>query len=198
MEKRKVSDIVYRQDLYPRIKQDPALVQRYAENIDVLPAIEINQHNELIDGWHRWTAHKSKECEEISVTVTKTASDNELFALAIDRNSKHGFQLTEKDKATCAIRLYNAGEGIDKERIAVLLGVTARSVSNYLSEIEKQLREKRKQIESFGCERQGLPVPEQDSFIRDQGQRPELEARGLGFHAGIMGPWRLLRQADEN
>lgn len=141
----KLSEVVFRDDLYPRIKQDPALVQRYAENIEVLPPIEINQHNELIDGWHRWTAHKTVGSETIKVTITKTASDNELYALAIERNAKHGFQLTEKDKATCAIRLFNSGEGLTKERIAEVLGVTLRSVSNYLSNIEKQLREARKQ-----------------------------------------------------
>jgi len=55
-------------------------------------------------------------------------------------------------------------------------------------------RETHKQIERFWCERQGLPVPEEDAFVRNQGQRPELEARGCGFHAGIMGRWRLFRQ----
>jgi len=56
-DRRPLSQIVYREDLYPRIKSDPATVQRYAENLDVLPPIEVNQHNILIDGWHRWTAH---------------------------------------------------------------------------------------------------------------------------------------------
>lgn len=141
----KVSDIIFRDDLYPRIKHDPALVQRYVENLDALPPVEVNQHNELIDGWHRWTAHKTAEREMICATVTKTASDNELYALAIERNAKHGFQLTEKDKRNCAIRLYNSGEGITKERIAEILGVVLRSVNGYLSDVDKMLREKRKQ-----------------------------------------------------
>ena len=44
IESRKITEIVFREDLYPRLE--------YAEVIDVLPPIEINQHNELIDGWH--------------------------------------------------------------------------------------------------------------------------------------------------
>ena len=48
-----VSDVTWREDLYPRIERDPVLVQRYAENLDMMPPIEINQHNILIDGWHR-------------------------------------------------------------------------------------------------------------------------------------------------
>ena len=62
-EQRKVSEIVFRSDLYPRIASDPLTVQKYAEDLSVLPPIEVNQHNEIIDGWHRWTAHKKAEVE---------------------------------------------------------------------------------------------------------------------------------------
>ncbi len=53
-----VASVVFRADLYPRIQTSATTVQKYAEDLDVLPPIEVNQHNELIDGWHRWTAHK--------------------------------------------------------------------------------------------------------------------------------------------
>jgi len=144
-EYRKVSEIVYREDLYPRIKADPATIQRYADNLDVLPAIEVNQHNELVDGFHRWTAHRKMEAAEIAVTVTPTSSDIELLALAIERNSKHGLQLAEQDKRKMAIRLYAAGTGMDKQAIAQTLSVSLRSVTGYLSDVEKQMREERKE-----------------------------------------------------
>ena len=83
----KVSDVKFRDDLYPRLKQDPVLVQRYAEAIEVLPAIEVNQDNILIDGWHRWTAHRKVEAETIQAIVTETESDNQIFYLAHLRNS---------------------------------------------------------------------------------------------------------------
>jgi hypothetical protein len=145
MELRKVTEIKYREDLYPRIEPNPAVIQRYADNLEVLPPIEVNQHNELIDGFHRWTAHRKTEAAEIAVTVTPTASDVEFLMLAIDRNSKHGMQLAEQDKRKMAIRLYAAGTGIDKEAIAKTLSVSGRSVSGYLSDVEKQLREERKE-----------------------------------------------------
>ena len=53
----KVCDVVFREDLYPRIETSAVTVQKYAEDLEVLPPIKVNQHNELIDGWHRWTAH---------------------------------------------------------------------------------------------------------------------------------------------
>jgi len=141
---RKVAEIVFREDLYPRIETDPALVQRYAEQLEMLPPIEVNQHNELVDGWHRWTAHKKKGAEEIAVTVTTTPSEAEFLALACERNAKHGWQLTEASKKASAIRMFSGGEGLDKKRIAGVLGVTERSVTTYLSNVEAQLEEERK------------------------------------------------------
>jgi DNA modification methylase len=141
----KTADVVYREDLYPRIKQDPALVQKYAQNLEVLPPIEVNQNNELIDGWHRWTGHKTAGVDDIAVTVTNTKSDVELLALACLRNAAHGLQLSEKDKSKMAIRLYAAGSGLSKEKIAEALSVTPRSVNSYLTDIDEQLRKERKE-----------------------------------------------------
>lgn len=142
---RNVSEIIWREDLYPRIVADPATIQRYADNLSVLPPIEVNQNNILIDGFHRWTAHRKAECETIAVTVTETASEAEVYALAIRRNSAHGNQLSEPDKRKAAIRLYAAGTGLDKHAIAETLSVSERSVSNYLNDVDKQLREQRKE-----------------------------------------------------
>jgi len=44
-----------------------------------------------------------------------------------------------------AIRLYNAGTGLTKEDIADVLSVSARSVQSYLSQIDADLKTKRKQ-----------------------------------------------------
>jgi hypothetical protein len=142
---RKVSDIVWREDLYPRIKPDPAVIQRYAADLTVLPPVEVNQHNELIDGYHRWTAHKKAEASEIAVTVTETASEAEFIMLACRRNAKHGLQLDERSKKSMAVRLYGAGTGLDKKEIADALSVSDRTVNMYLGDIDKQLREERRE-----------------------------------------------------
>ncbi len=139
------ADVVYREDLYPRIKPDPATIQRYAENIEVLPPIEVNQHNILIDGFHRWTAHRKAEAQTIKATVTTTASEAELYALAIERNAAHGLQMNEADKRSSAIRLYGAGTGLDKNKIAAVLSVSIRSINSYLNDVDKQVRAERKQ-----------------------------------------------------
>jgi len=140
----KVSDVVWREDLYPRLKADPALVQRYAENLDVLPPIEVNQDNILIDGWHRWTAHRKNETDCIKVTVTQTRSDFEIRSLAIKRNAGHGWQLDDSSKQHEAIWLYGAGTGLSKEQIADVLSVSARTIGRYVADIDRRLREQRK------------------------------------------------------
>jgi hypothetical protein len=101
-----VSDVIFREDLYPRIKHSPETVQKYAEDLSVLPPIEVNQHNELIDGRHRLMAFRKVEAANIPVIVTETASDAELLELAIERNASNGLQLSQEDKRDMARRIY--------------------------------------------------------------------------------------------
>lgn len=140
-----LSEIIYREDLYPRIKSNPQVIQRYADNIEVLPPIEVNQNNILIDGFHRWTAHRKVEAVTINVAITETKSEAELYGLAIKRNANHGLQLSEADKKSDAIRLYNSGQDWSKKDIADILSVSLRTINNYLHDTDKQLRKERKQ-----------------------------------------------------
>jgi len=147
METRKVAEIVYRSDLYPRTKSDPVLVQLYADNIEQMPPIEINQRNELIDGWHRWTAHKKLELSDIHVEITTTSSDAELLELAIQRNAIHGRQLSQDDKKEMARKLYLANQDkYSKDNLVKLLSASKSSIYSWLSDIDKAEREKRKKI----------------------------------------------------
>lgn len=142
METRKTSEIVWREDLYPRFEPNPTTIQQYAESIEQLPPIEVNQHNELIDGYHRWTAHKKAKCEAIQVVVTPTASDNEFLKLAIRRNASHGLQLSLDEKRDMARRLYTGKDG-EKEELVTLLSVGKSTVYNWLSRKDKDLKDER-------------------------------------------------------
>jgi len=141
-----LADVVFRDDLYPRIKPDTTTIQRYAEDITVLPPIELNQHMELIDGYHRWTAHRKVEAETINATITRTTNEAEFLKLAIERNSAHGLQLSSADKKREAVRMYAAGTGESKEEISRVLSVSVKTVTRYLSDVDKQLREERNRI----------------------------------------------------
>ena len=142
-----VSSVVYRQDLYPRIETSAVTVQKYAEDLDVLPPIEVNQHNELIDGWHRWTAHKKKEVATVRAIITQTESDAHLLELAIERNASHGLQLSQEDKRDMARKIYHAAPERDrdekKKQLAKILSVSDRTIREWLSRIDKDSREAR-------------------------------------------------------
>jgi transposase len=142
-----VEVVVFREDLYPRIDKSVVTVQKYAEDLTVLPPIEINQKDELIDGWHRWTAHKKAKAETIAAVVTKTKSDADLLELAIERNATHGLQLSQDDKRDMARMIYVATplheQGQKKKRLAAILSVSLDTIQRWLSRIDKDNKEKR-------------------------------------------------------
>lgn len=144
-----LAKVIFREDLYPRIRKSPETVQKYAEDLSVLPPIEVNQHYELIDGWHRWTAHKKLEARTIAVIVTHTANETELLELAISRNAAHGLQLSQDDKKDMARRIYHVTPEKEREGkkalLARILSVDLSTVHRWLSRIDKDAKEARDQ-----------------------------------------------------
>jgi DNA modification methylase len=131
----KTNDIVYREDLYPRFKNNPATIQAYSENVDQLPPIEVNQHHELLDGYHRWKAHETAGIDEIEVTITETKSDAEAKLLAIERNAKHGQQLTRDEKKVLANRLFG---DVAEDVICNVLAISRKTFSRLTAQKAKQ------------------------------------------------------------
>lgn len=142
-EQRQVAELIWREDLYPRSEPDSVTIQRYANDLNVLPAIEVNQRNEIIDGYHRWTAHRKEKAEAIDVFVTETKSDADLLALACERNAKHGLSFSLQEKKSLALRLYADGTGRNEEEIARLLSIKSKTVSGYLARRKKDLKAER-------------------------------------------------------
>lgn len=142
-----VCEVVFREDLYPRIEKNSSTVQKYAEDLEVLPPIELNQRLELIDGWHRWTAHKKAESKTIKIIITNTSSDTDFLELAIERNASHGLQLSQDDKRDLARKIYSAAEDKKRDEIKAklvkLLSVSERTMRNWLSSIDNDIKERR-------------------------------------------------------
>ena len=142
METRKVSEIVYREDLYPRFKPNASAIQEYAENTDRLPPIEIDQHNILIDGYHRWKAFQTAKLEDIPVFVTTVKSEAELERLAVERNSTHGQQLTTEEKKSYAIKWWDV---VPVDEICASLSISAKTFNRYTKHKQEQKEEQIKQ-----------------------------------------------------
>jgi DNA modification methylase len=135
-----VNDIKIIDELYPRSAKDTKVIQQYADNIDVLPAIEINQNDILIDGAHRLSAYKHAKLVEIPCIITHTDTDQELFMLALVRNAGHGLQLSQADKRRHAIKLCGA---VDDSEIIKWLSVSDRTYRGWTTDKRKQLKEDR-------------------------------------------------------
>ena len=112
--KKKIEDIVIREDLYPRFEtRSAARVQQYATNLAELPPIEVNQDNILIDGWHRLKAHEISNETEVEVKVTKTKDEDHLFELACERNARSGVQMSMKEKANASRKMFRSSRAVD-------------------------------------------------------------------------------------
>jgi len=140
METRNVSEILWREDLYPRFEANQALIQKYAYSIEHLPPIKISQSNILIDGYHRWKAHQLDGLQEISVEVIQIESEKELKRLAYQFNSNHGLQLSPEEKRRYAQEMI--GEMSVKE-LSLILSVSESSIKSWTESQRKALEEER-------------------------------------------------------
>ena len=142
-----VDSVVFREDLYPRLSTNPVKVQDYCLCLDALPPIEINQDNILIDGWHRWTAHKKAATTTIKAAVTVTKNDAEIKEFAVIRNAIHGLQLSLGEKQAYARERYRETpmneRGTQKKQLAKMLSVRYETINNWLSRIDKDENEQR-------------------------------------------------------
>jgi transcriptional regulator with XRE-family HTH domain len=207
-----VTDVIFREDLYPRIETNVSTVQKYADDLDVLPPIEVNQHNELIDGWHRWTAHKKAKVETIRVSITQTRNESHFLELAIERNSKHGLQLSKEDKKEMARKIYNMTP--DKERdgkkdqLAKMLSVSKSLIYEWLGRIDKDskaARDKRIFELWLACrtqeeiaEQEGITKETVSQIIPDlqKSDKPSVSHQEEEFEPPIYNIWKQQKKSN--
>ncbi len=134
------SSIVFRQDLYPRFNPDQKLIERYAQSVELLPPILINQADILIDGYHRLKAHQIAGAKEITCQVRETASEKELKRLAYQFNSHHGLQLSDDEKRAYANEMIAE---VSASELAAVLSVDERTISRWTKERRRSLEEER-------------------------------------------------------
>ncbi len=136
----KTVDIIFREDLYPRFNPNQALIQNYANAIEHLPPIKINQNNILIDGFHRWKAHQLAGRTEIKADVIETTSEKELKRLAYQLNSNHGLQLSNDEKRKYASEMIAE---MSVKELANVLSVGETTIKRWTETQRKALEEER-------------------------------------------------------
>jgi DNA methylase len=142
--------IEFVKELYPRLREDEATIERYRLALDRLPPITIARGCILVDGFHRLQAHKREGKATIQAEDLGDLSDTEIFNESIRRNATHGHQLSAKDKQHLAGKLWhNLAHLPPDERTSTimdLLAVSQRSVYSWTKDArayEKQQLQER-------------------------------------------------------
>lgn len=140
----KLSDIVFKEDIYARIEKDQVLISKYAENVEAITKsgnrMMVSPDNILIDGWHRWKAYERVYGTEHIIDVDVFMTDNtdlvELKSSAA--NQKHGKSNTKQDAFRNIRRLY--AKGHSRETLIKALSIS----KSWVNEATKQQREDEK------------------------------------------------------
>lgn len=88
----------------------------------------------LVDGFHRWQAHRREGVAEIAAEDLGNLTDAQIVRESITRNAAHGQQLSAKDKQRLAGQLWVTFAHLDGGRtteIAELLSVSERTVQGW-------------------------------------------------------------------
>lgn len=140
-----VDDVNFIKDLYPRLEEDDANIERCRAAIDKIPPIVVaRDSNVLVDGYHRWQAHRREKLDEIEAINLGDLTDIEIIKESLKRNASHGQQLSAKDKKKNAERLYRDLAGDPKERyqeISELLSITLATAKKYCAEARRDEKE---------------------------------------------------------
>lgn len=128
-------DVRFVKELYPRLKPIDDVIERYRDSLENLPAIVIARDGVLVDGYHRWQAHVREKVDVIRVENLGNLTDAEIIRESIQRNARHGQQLSRQDKQRLAGQLWQSMAHLaNGERVAdlqELLGVSRDSIERW-------------------------------------------------------------------
>ena len=160
MEEILIKDIVKDTDFYPRRNESPKTTEAYAEALNAgarFPPIlvqristnDISESIVLLDGMHRIKAYEQVGRKSIEVEYWKEELLNKekwLTQLQLEsarRNSLHGDRLKFEDKQYQARKICEKNLDIIEQEIADALGVSQRTVSNWVSDIKLKQKAER-------------------------------------------------------
>ena len=134
---RSIDDLIVDESIDPRSQgRSEERIQQYAENIERLPPILIDPHNRILDGIHRYEAHKLAGKDTIRVEIVKPKTELDARIHAIKQNAIHGLALTPTDLKRNAVELYNLGAKNDA--IAKAISRSVSTVITYVKEAREE------------------------------------------------------------
>jgi hypothetical protein len=114
--------------------------------------IKIAQGRILVDGFHRWQAHKREGKATIEAIDLGPLSDSEIFKQAIKLNCEHGYQLEEKDKQRHAQsfwgKLAHLSDTERYEELCELFSVSRSTIERW-TKVERQKEKEEKETKAW-------------------------------------------------
>jgi len=151
------------ESIYPREKIDHKRVSIFAENLrDGLnfEPIEVQIHPEkkgkyrILDGVHRWTAHKEVGLPDIPVIIKDLKGiDPLLYAAKMAIGPK---QLTENETRSTARRAFQNNPRLTSSEIGRLIGRSRQTIDNYIADL-RAVRQIKLDQKIWRMNRLGIP-----------------------------------------
>ena len=138
-----VADVRFVKELYPRLREDDAAIERYRSALDRLPPIVVARDGVLVDGFHRWQAHRREGAETIAAENLGDLTDTEILKESVKRNASHGRQLEAGDKKRMADQLWRQGTR-DESELCDLLSITPKTCKEYLRDAKRDEKAEQK------------------------------------------------------
>lgn len=139
----KTADVRFVKELYPRLREDDAAIERYRAAIDRLPPIVVARGGVLVDGFHRWQAYRKEGIETVPAEDLGDLTEGEILKESVRRNASHGRQLETKDKRRMADMLWRQGTR-DESELCELLSITPKTCGEYLRDAKRDEKERQK------------------------------------------------------
>ncbi|MBC8441740.1 MAG: ParB N-terminal domain-containing protein [Deltaproteobacteria bacterium] len=178
-----ISDVTLDESIYPRENIDHKRVSIFAENLRdniKFDPIEVQVHPKkegqyrILDGVHRWNAHKEVGLTDIQVIIKDLkAIDPLLYAAKMAIGPK---QLTEKETRSTARRAFQNNPRLTSSEIGRLIGRSRQTIANYIADL-KAVRQIKLDQKIWRMNRLGIP---QERIAMRLGETRDIIRNHLG------------------
>ena len=137
-----VEDVQIDGDLYPRESPNEEHVRDLAGHLGKYDSpIVVSSDLTLVDGYHRITAATQDGVTTIEAEIYRYEDDETLLRHAVELNSRHGLQLTRKEKKAWVRRVWTPD--VNSEDLARITAVPIRTVQSWVSDLNTDARQQR-------------------------------------------------------
>jgi hypothetical protein len=143
-----LSSVVLDMDIYPRAEWSQPTVERYVEALgagDQFPPIILEQEtNRLLDGMHRYQAHRRLGRSEIDADHHEIPNGVPPLLYAASLSARHGDRISGKDLQAIVRKVVTENPDFSMVIAAKYCGVTRQTASKWTSDITERRKNVRK------------------------------------------------------